>query len=446
MNAVYSIEEYGCLVADRQVAGCVSLPAASFERLENFILSNRAGSEPLELMGVSARRGAGRVLTARNYVGVIALADGTVVEILPKICSAAAVDDPRARARQLLIDMLGALPDAPYRSLHSTGIDAARMNLLEVFIRMFIDEALAIVKRGLRRAYAPVEEDAPFLRGKLDLSRHIRANAAHRERFAIVSDRYTADRPENRLLKAALARLLRQSRSAKNRRDLRLLLNAFEEVPPCADVAADLARCVSDRSTRDYARALTWCRVFLLGQGFTPFAGRDAALALLFPMEMLFERYVGRLLRRRLAGDGFDVVLQDRSLHLFDEPQRFRLRPDILVRRGGGDAYILDTKWKLLRADAPNFGISPADMYQLCAYQRRYGARSATLIYPWTQRAPRGTERVYTAADGTTVRIQFFDLFRPRESLEALVAPMRAPAPQANGEAASRPVDERHTM
>lgn len=94
MNRVYQIEEYGCLVAERQVEGCVALPSSTFANLESFLLTARGGTDPLELIGVSARRGVGHVLTARNYVGVIATADGAVIEILPKICSAAPEGTP----------------------------------------------------------------------------------------------------------------------------------------------------------------------------------------------------------------------------------------------------------------------------------------------------------------------------------------------------------------
>jgi hypothetical protein len=39
----------------------------------------------LELLALSARRGIGKIITARNCVGLITMSDGTVIEILPKI-------------------------------------------------------------------------------------------------------------------------------------------------------------------------------------------------------------------------------------------------------------------------------------------------------------------------------------------------------------------------
>ena len=69
-------------------AGMISLPEHAFDQLEQFILSNReerSGTQPLELMSLSAKPGLGKVITAKNYVGVITTRDGTEIEILPKL-------------------------------------------------------------------------------------------------------------------------------------------------------------------------------------------------------------------------------------------------------------------------------------------------------------------------------------------------------------------------
>ena len=61
----------------------------------------------------------------------------------------------------------------------------------------------------------------------------------------------------------------------------------------------------------------------------------------------------------------------------------FRLKPDIVIRRGREVLAVADTKWKLLSDDpGRNCGMAQADMYQMYAYQKRYGAARALLIYP----------------------------------------------------------------
>lgn len=85
----YTIREYmGFTRNGPPRAGMISLPEHAFDQLEQFILSNRderSSTQPLELMSLSARPGIGKVITAKNYVGVITTRDGTEIEILPKL-------------------------------------------------------------------------------------------------------------------------------------------------------------------------------------------------------------------------------------------------------------------------------------------------------------------------------------------------------------------------
>lgn len=84
------------------------------------------------------------------------------------------------------------------------------------------------------------------------------------------------------------------------------MLGVFSNVEASADYKGDFAKYISDRNMKDYNTALMWCRVFLMGKSFTSFAGSEIALALLFPMETLFENYVAAILKRNFP----EVTLQ----------------------------------------------------------------------------------------------------------------------------------------
>lgn len=413
MKPVYQITEYGSFITGKALDGCVTLPPHTFEQLENFILTNRSkDTDALELMSLSARKGIGKVITAKNYVGIITMNDGTTIEILPKIYSAVEDDESGTRAKRLLVEMLKTLRDSPYKNLQMASLNIEKMNVFEIFIRMFLDEVFLIVKRGLKRSYEAVEENTNFFKGKLKFSQHIKHNHAHRERSFVEYDVFSVNRPENRLLKSTLLYLYKHSASSRNRTDIKSLLNSFAEVEASADFKSDFAKYVPDRNMKDYSTALTWSRVFLMGKSFTSFAGSEVALALLFPMESLFESYVAALLKKHLIPLGYSVSAQDKTYHLFDEPKRFAMRPDIVIRRkADGAIFIMDTKWKLLADNKANYGISQADMYQMYAYQKKYGAKTVTLLYPQTDRISSGTQIEYHSEDDVTVRVNLIDLF-----------------------------------
>lgn len=422
MKPVYQIREYGSFITGKVIDGYTTLPPHTFQQLREFILTNRSkDTDALELMSLSARKGIGEVITAKNYVGIITLHDGTTIEILPKIHSAIEDDANGTRTKRLLIDMLKTLRDSPYKNLQASSVNIEKMNIFEVFIRMFVDEVFFIVKRGLKCSYETIEENATFFKGKMKFSQQIKFNHSHKERSYVEYDAYTVNRPENRLLKATLIYLYKHSASSRNKNDIKTLLNIFSEVDASTDVKSDFEKYVPDRNMKDYTTALLWSRVFLMGKSFTSFSGSEIALALLFPMETLFESYVAALLKKHLTPMGYSVSAQDKSYHLFDDPKRFAMRPDIVIRRkSDGAIFVMDTKWKILSDSKANYGISQADMYQMYAYQKKYGAEYITLLYPKTEKVLGNENIEFQSKDGVIVRVAFVDMFDVTGSICAL--------------------------
>ena len=424
MKPVYQIEEYGSFVSGKEIAGYKTLPESVFCQLEEFILTNRSrNADALEVMGLSAKKHVGKVITAKNYVGIITLKDGTAIEILPKIHSAVMDDDLGTRNKRLLIEMLKTLRETPFKSLQISHVNIEKMNIFEIFIRMFLNEVSVIVKRGLPCRYETVEENTAFFKGKLLFSEQVKRNSFHRKRSYAKYDLFTANRPENKLLKTTLLYLGKRTASSKNRSDIKILLSAFSDVEVSENWEADFTRCIPDRMMKDYRTALTWCRVFLMGRSFTSFSGAETASALLFPMETLFESYVAAALKKKLSGKDFMISIQDKTCYLFNEPgKKFLMKPDIVVKRKSDKAvFVLDTKWKLLDAGKANYGISQADMYQMYAYQKKYGAKHSTLLYPETEKVPPDTVLEYKADDGAAVFVQFLDLFDMANSIAEVV-------------------------
>lgn len=417
------IREYESFVSGKTAAGYTTLPEHTFEQLERFLLLNRGrNGDALELMGLSARKGVGRIITAKNYIGLITLNDGTMIEILPKIYSK--TDYEECRVKKLIVEMLKSLQDMPYKSVQTAHVNINEMNLFEIFIKMFLDEVFEIVKRGLKSSYETIRSNENTMKGKIVFPEHIKRNFAHKERTFIQFDEFNSNRPENKLVKAALLYLYRKTTSIRNKADLKTLLNAFAEVEASTDWEEDFTKIVPDRNMEDYKTALLWCRVFLAGRSFTTYAGSEVAYALLFPMETLFESFAARKLRRFLPANEFRASVQDRRYHLFDEPyKRFSLRPDIVVtRKSDGAVFVIDTKWKLLSEAKANYGISQTDMYQMYAYQKKYAAKSVTLLYPSTNEVPSDRDIKYSSRDGATIQVQFIDLFNVTESLNEVKA------------------------
>jgi len=411
-SKLYTITEYGALVRGNAGSqGYQALPVKAFDSLEAFILANNTGSDTgnADLLSLSVRRGVGKIISAKNFVGIITTNDGTTIEILPKIGD----DIGFTETRKVFLDMLRTLKNIPFREFNLSHLNSDRMSLLEIFIRMFVGEAQVLVKQGLKSNYCVACSNERFYKGKLLISENIKHNLINRARFFLAYDEFSINRPENRLIKSTLRYLYNQSRDESNRRAIMLLLPFFDDVEYSNNIEADLSKCINDRSMSHYRIVLNWCKVFLLGNSFTAFAGSEVAIALLFPMEKVFESYVSSRIRKVLSDSSIEVRAQDSRYSLFDKPNKaFALRPDIVIS-DGASTVVMDTKWKMLRNDAKNSGISQADMYQMYAYSRKYGASTVKLIYPLVSDVSRIINEYMSEKDGVRVKIEFIDLMNP---------------------------------
>ena len=326
---------------------------------------------------------------AKNYVGVIQLPSGFQLEILPKIYEGG----DEIKLRRLVVEMICTLKDFKFKKFRDADLDTARLNLYEIFISIYLEMVQDLVKSGLKSSYVVHEENLNVLKGKLLIKENLRRNFAHKEKFFVAYDEYSLDRPEHRLTKATLIKILHTTR--ENFRLARHLLNDFDSITQSINFAKDFAAVSIDRTNSSYRTVMEWTKIFLRGESFTPFAGKSRTMALLFDMNKLFEAYVAEHIKKYFS-DRFTVRTQVREKFLFCEPQDYILKPDILLERGN-EKIIMDTKWK--------FEPTEGDMYQMFAYAKRYGAKKIYLLCP-----PNVEENIYRAAD-FEVEVYGVDLF-----------------------------------
>lgn len=416
-NKPYTIREHDSFSRGSSLCGCTGLPAKAFDALEALILANSVGTgaDAVELLSLSARRGVGKIITARNYVGLITMADGTAIEILPKISSG---EFSEAETKKIFLEMLKTLRDVTFKDFNVSHLHTQKLSLLEIFIKMFLDEVTILTKQGLKAVYTPVEANERFYKGKMLASQNIKYNLVNKERFFIRYDEFSINRPENRLIKSTLRFLLKATGDGRNRQNASRLLTFFEGADYSASVDADFSKCFIDRSINHYDKVLSWCRVFLCGNSFTAFSGSEIAFALLFPMERVFESFVAAKFRKHIKNH-VNVWTQDSRYSLFYYPTKsFALRPDIVLS-DGNETIVVDTKWKILSDAMRNYGISHSDMYQMYAYSKKYAAKKIIVLYPQIEMM-REKDIYFQSDDGVRVEVAFIDLLLPDTSIAAL--------------------------
>lgn len=388
------------------------------ERVWRYLRDLASLPEAENILSYSYQRGQ-ETIRAGTYAGLIELPGGAILEILPKIWqqNPAQTESPQP-ARIALLRMLRHLRDTPFRTLTDAHLGAAHLPLWNVFVLAFLDALTTVARQGLQTAYQTIESNQPFVRGRLQPARHLRENLVHSERLAVAFDALTVNVPPNRILKSALLHVLPRVGSIQLETRLYQLLTTLHDVPPSANLLADLGAIQTlNRLFDRYTPALRWAELLLTGRAFGPRTGKTSALSLLFPMQRLFEEYVAHGFRA-FWPEG-DVTTQESTAHLVEEHgglPKFRLRPDVLVRQANR-TLVFDTKWKTIDGlnSQRQYGIESADLYQLFAYGKKYGASDVYLIYPTSQTFHKPLD-VFGYDPGMRLHVLPFDVTQPLQN------------------------------
>lgn len=400
MKQSKSIAEHGTIYqqaegikAPSDTLSAIYLPPRSFEHLKQFVAENTDESVEIERAFSYHCKRRQEYIKVKNYVGLIETKDGTSIEILPKIYRNQIPETPQKaiqNTRHTFLKMLRCLRNAPFATIGNAHLKTQRFPILEVFITAFCTALDKLLQKGIQKNYITQTANEPFLKGKLLFQHHLRHNLMRQDRFYVQYDHFQENIPHNRLIKSCLLYLKNIVQLSNNQNHLRRFLFVFGAVPPSLNVAKDLAKTrTANRLFVHYRQTLQWVEVFLNRQSFTNFKGNHLNKALLFPMERIFEDYVGYGFKKYLPPD-FQVQCQHQAHFLIDKHKgnkKFKLKPDFVIRHTDF-LGVLDTKWKLLDSHRPNknYGIQQSDMYQLYAYGENYttDAHSPQLcmIYP----------------------------------------------------------------
>ncbi|HFT3325085.1 TPA: McrC family protein [Klebsiella pneumoniae] len=383
------VREYALLTCDNAQPASMDLgivSEATFSWLEQLQHKWRGSSQILSREGK-------RFLRLGNYVGYLQSPNGESIEILPKTTLEAPAEV--VPLRQLLRRMLSASLGITPREANQAALQRSDQPLHEWIISEFLRHLADLVRKGLRFDYHLIEDEhSAFIRGQLNVTAQMRMPPGRGTRFHVRYAEFSPQRIENRLLRTALDWSLKMARQGQSWRQANSLSHQLEDILPICGSATQLMRQWSDGKYLFGYRAIKpWCQLILEQMNPDFQFGSHQGISLLFPMEKLYEGWVGCGLAGALHHD-YQLIEQTKSQYLLEHvpvgeksSQRwFLLKPDFLIT--GGQTVVLDAKWKLLdsRADDSQrkYEISQPDLYQMFAYGQKYlrGKGNMMLIYP----------------------------------------------------------------
>ncbi|WP_341849394.1 McrC family protein [Streptomyces bungoensis] len=233
------------------------------------------------------------------------------------------------------------------------------------------------LRQGLLQGYRSTEATAFVVRGRVREADQIRRRFGAPLPAEIAYDEFTTDIAENRILRAAVERLLRlpgvpgavRTRLAHQRARL-------AEVTPLVR-GKPLPGWQPSRLNARYHHALRLAGLVLDNASAEHLPGGVRMNGFLFDMNTVFEDFVCVALREALSAYGGHAALQARNVYL-DEAGVIRMRPDLVwYDDSGAPLVVADAKYKLGKPH----GYPDADLYQMLAYSISLGVKDGHLVY-----------------------------------------------------------------
>ena len=230
---------------------------------------------------------------------------------------------------------------------------------------------------GLLHGYRVEEDTLHTVRGRIRIDDQIRQRPGFMLPTEVRYDEFTDDIVENRLVKAATARMARMRlRSREARAELSWVAGMLAQVSPVEFAANDLPEPHVSRLNEHYRDVLALARLVLRHSAFSSARGAVRASGFLVNMNDLFQEFLTVALREALDASP-NTLRSDHKITL-DKDGRARLKPDLSWWDGTTCTFVGDAKYKNLTDSRI---VPGADLYQLLAYATALDLPGGLLIY-----------------------------------------------------------------
>jgi 5-methylcytosine-specific restriction enzyme subunit McrC len=308
-----------------------------------------------------------------GYVGIVSLSDETQIIVRPHI-PVASVMELACYAYELEPPKKSLIEDA---RLDDTG----PADWLAFLLTLEVEKLLAM---GLRYGYREVEENLPYVRGRIDFGA-VRWGESNPGLVPCRFEDFIIDTVENRILRGTLEILFANPLSIACRRRLRSTLAAFGRVSLVQPTRQMFDRSQLNRLSSYYEPALRLCRLVLETSGIELDAGDVATPGFFFSMADVFEKAVERALREEFGRQNVhhQPEFNDRIRVIDGEPAiPVTFIPDNVIGPHDAPWLIVDAKYKKpLRENWGKQYFHNDDFYQAFTYAVALSA-PAVLVYP----------------------------------------------------------------
>lgn len=326
--------------------------------------------------------------------------------------------DVRPKGRLGLSRLLFLLSYAGDQGFRDDPVDATEdTELWSALAASLAQLAERALQRGVLQGYLTVDESLRTVKGRIRISDQISRRPGMLVPLEVSYDEFTEDIAENRILRAALERMARvpgvrpdvlsRLRQLKGNLDAATRLQSGAPLPPWR----------ASRMNARYHSVLRLSEAILRNASAEAGEGKQQTASFVVDMNLVFEDFVGKALRRAMAGFPGEMRLQYDVLlnEAVRDSDRLTVRPDAVHLLGGRPVVVYDAQY---RARSDRGASLSADHFQMLAYCTALQVPTAWLIY-----AGAGEMKLRRILNTDIDIVEFpLDLSRPPSEILAAVA------------------------
>ena len=231
--------------------------------------------------------------------------------------------------------------------------------ILEVFVQMFASGLLQELKKGIYKKYITEQNNLSVLKGKYLINENLKYNFI-KNRIYCEYDEFS---PNNELNQFFLYAVKYLQKFVKDKKLLKQCELIFDEVESW-QIDINKLNIHFDRLNVRFKTSFE-VAILLLKQSIPLFNQDKKSFAFLFDMNVLFEKFIARIVKE------INHKAQIQNSYNFND---LLLKPDIILEN-----QIIDTKYKKLKSIKE---LKQSDKLQAFAYGVNYDVRNVMLLYP----------------------------------------------------------------
>ncbi|MCT7499296.1 McrC family protein [Aliarcobacter cryaerophilus] len=295
-----------------------------------------------------------KTLKAKQYCGILNF-NNQDFYILPKIANRN--DEKNIN---IFIYMLMYAYDVKLSNEQIASCANQEYTILEVFVQMFANGLLQELKKGLYKEYLTKQDNLPVLKGKYLINENLKYNFT-KNKIYCEYDEFSSNNSLNQFFLYSVKYLQKFVNDKKLLKQCELI---FDEVE---DKSVDINKLEMVHFNRLNSRFKTSFEIaiLLLKQSIPLFSQDKKSFAFLFDMNVLFEKFIARMVKE-LDNNG--------KIQNQDDFEDLTLKPDIILKN-----QIIDTKYKKLNSLND---IKQGDKLQAFSYGINYKIENVMLLYP----------------------------------------------------------------